>query len=209
MIIEFRSKTGKKINIYGDGCFLFALYPGEIKEYNLEDGGELEAGLEEVILQKTVLPRAKRRLMNILIKGDRSEAELRRSLKLNAYDDATIDKAIAYVDSYHYINETRAAESFIRAHISDASEKEIRYKLEQKGYNEDAVDTAYELVLADNENAELNAAVRLLGKKLGNQFDFEMEDASEKLEKAMLYLQRKGFSYGTIKKAAANLKSDS
>lgn len=201
MTIEFRSKTGKKVNIYGDGSFLFALYPGEIREYGLEDGAELEVSEAERIVEETVLPRAKRRLMNILIKGDRSEAELRRSLKTNLYDDETIEKAIRYIDSFHYIDETRAAESFVRSHIGDSSEKEIRFKLDQRGYVSEAVDAAFEAVEEDYPDHELNAAVYLLKKKIGMFFDFEDEDAPAKLEKAMLYLQRKGFSYGIIKQA--------
>ena len=85
------------------------------------------------------------------------------------------------------------------------SEKEIRFRLEQKGYREEAVDTAYELVLADFDNPELSAVCSFLRKKLPSGTDPNEDEFTENVQKAMAAAYRKGFGYEIIRQGMKEL----
>ena len=192
MNIKLGEKTGKKIPFYVDGELIGSLYTKEVNTYSLEDEGEISESEYERILDETLLPRAKRYTMNLLIKSDKTETEIKRKLKQAGYGEAVSDAAIEYVRSYHYIDELRTAESFIRSKMDYSSEKEIRYKLSEKGVNDETIDLAYDQIIeelnsletsdedagegntgymADGGNIELKAAVNFVRKKLGSRLD--------------------------------------
>lgn len=207
MTVTFGEKCGKKTCIYADGEFKGALYPKEIIEYGLEDDSEVSCEVIERMMQDTLLLRAKRYVMNLLVKADETEAELKRKLKENGYCEETAEGALEYVKSYHYIDEFRMAENFIRARMYQYSEKEIRFKLAEKGVNEEAVDMAYEEILEseEDEDPEIKAAENFLGKRIKGSLG-EDELSYEEKQKLMASAYRKGFRTETIKKAINNLE---
>ena len=220
MTVRFEEKKGKKTHIYIEGKFLGALYPKDIYEYDLEDEAEISEDIVERILQETLIPRAKRYVMNLLVKSDKTEAELKRKLKENGYNEETSQAAIEYVRSFHYIDELRTAENFIRARMDSSSEMEIRYKLSGKGIDDETVDMAYEQILEsiDPENEmdgtgtlEVRAAENFLKKKLGSRLSEYCDEESEKeisyeeRQKLMAAAARKGFKTDSIRTALENL----
>ena len=201
MEIKIGEKNGKKTPIYIDGELLGSLYPKEVSDYALKDDGEISEDVYQRIIEETLLPRAKRYVMNLLVKSDKTEAELKRKLKQAGYGETISDGAIEYVRSFHYIDELRTAESFIRTKMDFSSEKEIRYKLSEKGISEETIDMAYEQVLeelnpdersdekdgfpGENKtygvtevdeyllwNTEIKAALNFVRKKLGSKLGF-------------------------------------
>ena len=61
-------------------------------------------------IMNEILPlRAKRYAMNLLVKMDRTERELREKLKKNGYPAEVSRKAVDYVKSYGYIDDARYA----------------------------------------------------------------------------------------------------
>ena len=224
MNIKLGERQGKKIPFYMDGELIGSLYPKEVNTYSLEDEGEISESEYERILDETLLPRAKRYTMNLLIKSDKTETELKRKLKQAGYGEAVSDAAIEYVRSYHYIDELRTAESYIRSKMDYSSEKEIRFKLLEKGVSDDTIDLAYDQIIeelnaleasdedsengngdfrADCENTELKAAVNFVRKKLGSKFDTSesVELSYEERQKIMAAAFRKGFRQESIRKA--------
>ena len=186
MTVTFGEKRGKRTSVYIDGELTGSLYPGEVNSYSLEDEGEISEADYERLVNETLLPRAKRYTMNLLIKSDKTETELKRKLRQAGYGEAISDAAIEYVRSYHYIDELRTAESYIRSKMDFSSEKEIRYKLSEKGIDDETVDLAYDQIIeemnsledaeestnafrAESENTELRAAINFVRKKLGSR----------------------------------------
>lgn len=202
MIVSFGSKNTKKTDILVDGSFVGALYPGEIRRLGLEDEGEITEELYHEMMQDVLLHRAKLRVMNILIRADKSEAELRKKLSENGYCNETVDKAIEYVRGFHYIDDLRTAESYIRSRMYTHSEREIRYNLEQKGIASEHIDMAYDQALEAEEVSEPEyiAAKSFLTKKLGSRLNREEELSYEELQKIYAAAYRKGFRQEIIKK---------
>ena len=223
MEIKLGEKTGKKIPLYADGELIGSLYPKEINTYSLEDECEISESEYERIVEETLLPRAKRYVMNLLVKSDKTEAELKRKLRQAGYGEVVSEGAIEYVRSFHYIDELRTAESFIRTKMDFSSEKEIRYKLSEKGIDEETIDTAYSLVVTENEkysgydpaeNTELRAAENFVIKKLGTRLSMGTDDENEDIlpyeekQKLMAAAFRKGFRQDSIRQALKNLNVD-
>lgn len=209
--VNIGEKSGNKTKVFANGTFIGALYPAEIRRYLLEDGCEISEEVYDEIMTDVLLHRAKVRLMNILIKSDRTEAELRKKLKDNLYCDETADRAIEYVRSFHYIDDLRTAESYIRSKIGSMSEREIRYNLENKGISREMADMAYENVLesGENEDSEACAAENFLRKKLGNRLLSGDEIPEDELHRIYAAAYRKGFRQESIRCALKRLINES
>ncbi len=207
MEITFGNTITKKTPVYADGELLGALYPKELVTYGLEDGGDVSLETIEQILKETLIPRAKRYAMNLLVKSDKTETELLRKLKSAGYGETAGQAALEYVRSFHYIDELRTAESYIRTKMDYSSEKEIRYKLEEKGINSETIDMAYDNITEDGtkEDPELKAALNFVRKKLGGRAEQEEELSYEEKQKIMAAAFRKGFRQESIKNALKTL----
>jgi len=207
MEITFGNKITKKTPVYADGELLGALYPKELVTYGLEDGADVSIETKDMILKETLIPRAKRYAMNLLVKSDKTETELLRKLLSAGYGEEAGEAALEYVKSFHYIDELRTAESYIRTKMDYYSEKEIRYKLEEKGINSETVDMAYDNITEDDEaeDPELKAALNFVKKKLGSRAYSEEDLSYEEKQKVMAAAFRKGFRQESIKTALKTL----
>lgn len=209
MEVKLGEKNAKKIPVYIDGELLGALFPKEIDAYSLISEDEIGEEKYSEILEETLLPRAKRYVMNLLIKSDKTEAELKRKLRSALYGEEVSERAIEYVRGYHYIDELRTATAYIRTKIDSASEKEIRYKLEEKGIDDETIDMAYDRILeemGDIENSELNAAIGFIKKRLGSRAGDTEEMPYEEKQKLMAAAYRKGFRAESIRMALSRLE---
>lgn len=216
MTVTFGEKKGKKTGIYIDGELKGALYPKDILEYDLADEENISEDTYDRLMRDTLIPRAKRYVMNMLVKSDKTETELKRKLKESGYGEEVSEEAIEYVRSFHYIDELRTAESFIRTKMDYSSEKEIRYKLSEKGIDDETIDLAYEQIAESMDpdgsmglamNFELKAAENYIRKKLGAKLEaYTDEECDEELpyeerQKLMASAFRKGFRQDSIKAA--------
>ena len=149
-------------------------------------------------MEEEMLYRAKQKALALLSYSDRTEQELRNRLKKEEYSDDAVEEAIAYVKSFHYLDDLRFAGNFIRSKSLTKSSREIRMLLEQKGVDRELIDLAYE-GLEEGEGAEaseLEAIRRLVAKKTD---DAEALTREEK-RKLCASLCRKGFRMENIRK---------
>lgn len=222
MQVRLGERYGKKTPVYIEGELLGNVYPNEIDIYHLEDDGEIDEQDYTRLKEETLIPRAKRYVMNLLVKSDKTETELRRKLDQAGYGDEISEAAIDYVKGFHYIDELRTAAAFIRTKIDSSSEKEIRFKLSEKGINDDTADLAFqqiseELEAAKNpdedsfeisDNPELKAAQNFVRKKLGSKLSSMDELSYEERQKLMAAAYRKGFRHESIREALRLLGID-
>ena len=133
------------------------------------------------------------RAMKILEYSDRTEAQLRRKLKERNFPDPSIDKAVEYVRSFHYIDDRRYADSYVRSNLDRRSRREIREKLRERGVSSEIIED----VLSEYEFGEKDTIKKLFLKKYGK------DDAADQktYEKAIRYFGQKGYGYQDIRKA--------
>lgn len=144
-------------------------------------------------LQKEIIRQAKARALKILEFSDKTEKQLRDKLKEGEFPPFAVDEAVEYVRGYHYIDDLRYAEAYIRGRRSRKSTYELRMELRQKGVDADTIETALENEPSD----ELSALKELFIKKYGRK---DLSDPKT-YEKAFRYFATKGYGFDDIKRA--------
>jgi len=145
--------------------------------------------------------RAKKRALYLLERMDRTEHQLREKLKASDYPEEVVEEAIAYVKSYHYIDDERYAETFTRYKKDKMSRQQIKQKLIQKGVSRDLIDSAIE----DEYDVDESVHIRnLLEKK---HFSYEQADEGE-FRRVYSYLLRRGFRSNDILKEMKCIGTD-
>lgn len=195
-VVQIEScKNGKKKISFdtGESC---TLYAGEAREAGLKEHAVISEETWRSIRQDILLPRAKKRLLYLLERMDRTEHQLDQKLIQDGYPKEIREEALRYVAEYHYIDDMRYACTYIRTHEKTKSRSQMTEALYRKGIAKDCIDQAMEEAYS-GETDELIR--RLLEKK---HYDPETMDRAQK-NKIFQSMMRKGFSAEEIKRAMA------
>ena len=185
-------KLGKgKYRIGFDTGVVCLVYGYEIRGLKLESGTYISEEQYQLILKDIVGKRAKKRALHLLERMDRTEQQLREKLLSSEYPLQCIEDAIAYVKSFHYLDDSRYAETFTRYSKEKLSRQQIKQKLMTKGVSRDIIDYAVESEYDVDESEHIR---RLLEKK---HYDSESCDEGE-FRRMYQYLLRRGFRSNDI-----------
>ena len=77
-------KNGKK-KVYVDECYLFSLYPKELKQYEIKIDQPISKESVDSIYEGCLLHRGRLRAMNLLIKKDYTRAQIKEKLLQSEY----------------------------------------------------------------------------------------------------------------------------
>ena len=165
-------EKGKARIRFDDGTEV-VLYKGEIRKLGIEEGCVVTEAVYDKILNEILGKRAIKRAMHLLEKQDRTERQLYDKLKQNGYPESCIESAIAYVKSYHYIDDFRYASTYIRYHQEKKSRQKLKMELMAKGIGRDLVDAALEEEYVSDDQKKI---AELLQKR---HYSFEDADVSE------------------------------
>ncbi|MBQ8039135.1 MAG: regulatory protein RecX [Lachnospiraceae bacterium] len=151
--------------------------------------------------KKELLLKGKKRALRLLERKDYSRKELTERLRKDGYEEELTAQIISYVDSFHYLDDLRVAESFIRGRKEYKSKRELEFLLKQKGISDDEIDTALEenYKNEDGISQEEVAIGRYLRKYHVTEEQLEQMSYEEK-QKIAAKLYRKGFEQDKIRK---------
>lgn len=189
-IDKYFKGRGRKIIRFDDGTQI-VLYPGELKRVSLELDDEVDGEIWESIINEILTPRAKKRALHLLEKQDRTESDIRKKLSMDYYPDCVVDTAIAYLYSYHYLDDERYAKNYIHYSATGKSKRLVRQSLMNKGVPKDLVES----VLEDEYDTDERVLIRReLDKK---HYDASTADEAAK-RRVYSYLLRRGFAISDI-----------
>lgn len=134
--------------------------------------------------------KATKKAMSLLQHMERTEWELRTKLQKSGFSDEAIDKAVAYVESYHYIDDERYAMRFVEIYKASRSMQRIRQDLLKRHVPEQWIDLAIEAADGDDSSALAKALEKLLRGKTELSYDEQ--------QKIMAKLYRRGFRVDDI-----------
>ncbi len=198
--VQLLPRKKNKYKVHLQGGMDLVLYKKELKLYGIEAGGELPQETYDRILAETLIPRAKRRAMHLLEKQDRSRKNLEEKLRECGYPPLAVEEAVAYVESYHYIDDERYARNYVRYHQEGKSKRRIQQDLMQKGIDRDLIASVLEEDYATSEEGMIR---ELLQKK---HYDPDTADAKERA-KMYRFLMGRGFSTGDISHVLKDMES--
>ena len=141
--------------------------------------------------------KAKKKAMSLLQHMDRTEWELRSKLEKAGFSEETVEEAVQYVKSFHYIDDRRYAIRFAEIYCESRSIRRIQQDLQKKHAPEEWIDLALEEISYDDSQALRKALDKVLrSAKVDENGDLSYEEK----QKVMAKLYRKGFSTDRIMK---------
>ena len=187
--------SGGKRRVCLDNGEMWILYRGEVRSYSLDEGAVLTGQQYDQIRQDVIGKRAKRRAMHLLEKMDRTEQALRNKLLEGEYPEDLVEDAIAYVKRFHYVDDARYADCYVRSRGASKSRSKLLAELQQKGVDRELADQI--LAQYEQERDEPQMIRELLEKR-----HYDPETASLQEQRRMYgYLMRRGFQSTDIYKA--------
>lgn len=191
-VIGITELDKKRVRIHLEDGNGFALYKGEQRQYGLQEGKELSEEQFQEIRREILIKRARRRTMHLLEKMDRTENQLRTKLRQGYYPEDVIEDAIDYVKGYHYVDDLRYAQNYVRCHKDRKSRRMLQMELLQKGVAEGWIRQALEEEYGwENEQEQI---LKWIQKK---NYSSQTADIKEK-QRVYRFLMRKGFHSNDI-----------
>lgn len=138
------------------------------------------------------LLKATKKAMSLLQHMDRTEWELRSKLQRSEFSAEAIEAAIAYVQSYHYIDDERYARRFVEIYRSSRSMQRIKQDLVKRGVADQYITLAIEEFDGDDSGALQKALEKCLRGKTSLTYDEQ--------QKVMAKLYRRGFRSQDIRR---------
>ena len=135
--------------------------------------------MEEEIL------RGRKKAMSLLNHRDRTKWELRDRMERAGFSEEAIEDAIAYVESFHYIDDLRYAKRFAEIYRETRSIARIRQDLTKRHVPEEYIEIALEEIEYDDSPA--------LARELGKLCRNGGESSYKERQKIAAKLYRKGF----------------
>lgn len=191
-VMQISGLDKKRMRIFLEDGRSFVLYRGEVRRYSLEEGEELSDGQYEEICSEILKKRARRRTMHLLEKMDRTEAQIREKLRQGFYPEEIIEDAVAYVKGYHYLDDSRYAENYVRNQREKKSRRKIQMELMAKGIDRELAEQALEEECQRENEQEL--ILKWVEKK---HYSAQTADLKEK-QRMYQFLMRKGFQSDDI-----------
>ena len=151
-------------------------------------------------LNKELYQEARKKALHLLEYADRTEKQLRDKLKMLDFPSQVVDDAIAYVRSFHYLDDRRFAENFLRNRREQKSLNEIRLMLSEKGISREILND----LLDASYDSEKDTVKKLFLKKYGQK---DLTDPAL-YQKAFRYFSGKGFQYEDIRSAIEEALED-
>lgn len=137
---------------------------------------------------------ATRKAMRLLEHMDRTEKGLRDKLRQSGFSQDAVDAALAYVQSYGYIDDSRYARTYIAYRMDSKSRQKIIQELIGKGVDKETAVAAWEEEAALNSPDERTLLIRTVEKKYapGTELD------EKEMRRLYGYLVRRGFQFSDI-----------
>ena len=194
LVEEISPLGGGRFLVRAEGGEAFPLYRSELLHYGLEEGGELGEEEYREIMDKT-LPAIRISIaLRLLERMDRTEAQLRRKLSELRYPEEIVEEAIAYVKSFHYLDDARYARQYIESRRETESLRQMRSALAQRGIGRSLLEEILQETEPPREEEQIS---RWLAKR-----QFHPDEADEKERERMYrFLLRKGYSWEAVRRA--------
>lgn len=142
--------------------------------------------------QEQQLKKAKIKALNLLERMDRTEAQLREKLLAAEFEPKIVEQAIAYVKSFHYLDDERYVRNYIEYRQDQKSRRQLEQELQFKKY------VPSELIQRVYEELEPADEKILIRRHLEKKRYCPEEWDEKQRQKLIASLLRKGFRMGDI-----------
>lgn len=190
--------TRKKVKIEFDHQFTLVLYKGELKAFSLREGAEVPDDTIERIEDQILKKRATKYAMNLLVKKDYTSKELADKLIKAGYTENSAGAALAYVSSYHYVDDLSYTRRYLETYSDRKSIKKMQMELRQKGISDELFTQARDEAQMEDESDTL----RYYAQKKARSLDLSQNKDRQKL---LRFLVGRGFPFSAVREMLEEL----
>lgn len=195
-------KNQRRVNLYLDGQFAFALSLDEIVKRGLKKGLELAEDTIDGLKARDADDYLYAKLLNFLSYRPRSTKELRdRLYRYEVKDPAKQDSFIARLTTQGYLDDLAFARWFIASRNTHRprSVRQLTAELQKKGVSREII------AAASGDFAKEESTLRsLLGKKLGRPRVLTLRERQQ----IYIYLARRGFAWDKLREVVKNWETE-
>ena len=186
MIITKLDKVGtKQVRLFFDEEKYCLLYYNEVRRLGFHEKDEVgQQEFEE--LNKLLLHRAKLKAMSLLKYQDRTRKELKDRLMRAEFPEFITEGAIAYVDSFGYINDEEYVRRYMEYKAGTKSRIQIKMDLRKKGIGTEILERIFD----EYEYEEDDVLEEQVQKRIRQKGSVTKEN----FQKYYGYFARKGFN---------------
>ena len=186
MIITKLDKVGtKQVRLFFDEEKYCLLYYNEVRRLGFHEKDEV--GQQEVEeLNKLLLHRAKLKAMSLLKYQDRTRKELKDRLMRAEFPEFITEGAIAYVESFGYINDEEYVRRYMEYKAGTKSRIQIKMDLRKKGIGTEILERIFD----EYEYEEDDVLEEQVQKRIRQKGSVTKEN----FQKYYGYFARKGFN---------------
>lgn len=197
--IKQQKNDKSRYSVYIDGNYEFSLIMEDILYFRLKIGEPISEETYRYITETTLYIKAQNTALKFLGYKMRTEKEVLDKLIKEQYSEEIIARVMEFLIKYDYINDREYCRRYIKETLKLRPKGiyMIKSELKAKGIDEYTADEALEEAQID----ELGVAEMLLEKKYEGFAEMDQKE----LTRVYGYLQRRGFSFGIIKEAVAEL----
>ena len=188
--IKQQVRRQDRYSIFIDGKYTFSLSENELMQSGIKINKSYSPSELEQLKQTAVLDKAYMRSLDLIMRRQRSEWEVRDYLKRKDYDLDTIEKTVYRLKKASYVDDAKFAESWIRNRrlLKSTSKRKLFTELKQKRVDESVINSALE----EDETDEIQILRELVEKK-------RQQSRYQDDQKLIAFLLRQGFNYEQIK----------
>ncbi|QZY55734.1 recombination regulator RecX [Crassaminicella profunda] len=192
-----QQKNENRVSLYVDDEFFMGINKEIVYTLMLKIGQEVEKERLEHIITEEMYLKAKSKALKLLHFSSRTEKEMRERLKKNEYSEETIERVIAFLKEYNFINDSELTKHMVRNKSigKKYGKKRIKQDLYRKGIDMNLIENTIEEEI--DEEKEYENALSLAQKKMKTIKDTDQRKIYEKLGR---YLAYRGYEYDLIRK---------
>ena len=186
MIITKLDKVGtKQVRLFFDEEKYCLLYYNEVRRLGFHEKDEVgQQEFEE--LNKLLLHRAKLKAMSLLKYQDRTRKELKDRLMRAEFPEFITEGAIAYVESFGYINDEEYVRRYMEYKAGTKSRIQIKMDLRKKGIGTEILERIFDEYEYEEDD--------VLEEQVQKRIRQKGSDTKENFQKYYGYFARKGFN---------------
>ncbi len=197
--IKKQLRNQSRFSIYVDGKYSFSLSESDIIAQGIVLGKEFDDKQLADLKELSSFGKLFARSLNYLAIRIRSEYEMRSYLRRKEATPEEIERVIAKLYGYHYLDDRAFAMSWVenRRSLKHRSNSVLRAELQLKGISSDIIQE----VLTDSADEEQQALRELIIKK-------RRMTRYQDPQKLLQYLVRQGYRYSSVAAALAEAAGD-
>lgn len=193
--IEVMNQNAERVRITLDegssfSCSTELVYTHRLKKEKIIDKDELRKLIEEDNYIK-----GKNAALRILGRSYKSQSEITDKLIGKGYDLLTIDRILAFLKQYQFIDDDKYAKAVVKDKMKVVGKNKIKYTLLKKGISEELVTEAIEQIDVEQQKDQ---ALNLAQKKY-TLLQKSETDSKKIYKKLGDFLIRKGYSWEVVK----------